>query len=142
LGRRNNAWIKIRGGARGENTGRWGEETDLDRGHLAVEAEDDGHLQHEPEHVVDAVGAKVLEALSVVATLQEEGAPHGRLAEPLLQLSCLPREHQRWQLRQLLLRGLPVAPWLCGSHGPTGVPCDALPLRRERRRLGLAERWL
>jgi hypothetical protein len=70
-----------------------GEEIDLDRGHLAVKGEDDDHLQHEPEHFVNAVGFEVLEALDVVATLQEEGTHRVHLAESLLQLSCLPHEH-------------------------------------------------
>jgi hypothetical protein len=64
--------------------GNGGEEMDLDRGHLAIKGEDDDHLQHELEHVVDVVGTEVLEALDVVATLQEEGVPHVRLTKPLL----------------------------------------------------------
>jgi hypothetical protein len=67
---------------------------------------------------VDAVGAQFLEALGVVATLQEEGAPHGHLAKLLLQFSCLRREHQRRQLRQPPVRGVQVAPWLGGTRGP------------------------
>jgi hypothetical protein len=76
---------------------------------------------------VDAVGTQVLEVPGVVATLQEEGAPHGCLAEPLLQFLCLPREHQRRQLRQPPVHGLQVAPWLHGTHGPES---RATPVRR------------
>jgi hypothetical protein len=80
---------------RGEDTERWGEETDLDRGHLSVIGEDDDRLQHEPEHVMDAIGAEVLKALSIVATCRRKTHPMAASLSRSSIFHASPHKHQR-----------------------------------------------
>ena len=68
---------------------------DLDNRHLPAEHENNTHLQKHPERVPNVVGAEFLEALSAIASLQQEGVPEGRLPQPVLEAASLAGEHDR-----------------------------------------------
>ena len=69
----------------------------LDDGHLGAEHENGGHLQEDAEGVADVVAVELLEALSAVAALEEEGASHGGVGEALFQVARLPSEDDGWE---------------------------------------------
>lgn len=68
----------------------------LDDRHLTSEHEHHTHLQQDPERVPDVVGVELLEALSTVTSLQQEGISKSGLSQPLLQASRLSCEHEGW----------------------------------------------
>jgi hypothetical protein len=62
---------------------------------LVSKHEDGAHLEQDAKGVTDVVGVELLEGLSTVAALEDEGAAHGGHGEAVLKVTRLPDEDNR-----------------------------------------------